>query len=196
LIQNIARKTQPSESEIRNYYKAHHTDFEQVKARHILISDASALASRSNRSATEAKIKAEELASELRRGADFAALAATDSDDPYTKANGGDLGYVSRHQLEPAVDAALWSLQPGQVSAPIEGRFGYEIVKVEERRTRPLEKVRESIVGNLKAAALERKQQEIVAAAHISMEPAYADAPLPCEAPSQDFTLKDPLRLP
>jgi len=28
------------------------------------------------------------------------------------------------------------------------------------------------------------------------MEPAYADAPLPCEAPSQGFTLKDPLRLP
>jgi hypothetical protein len=196
LIQNIASKTQPSESEIRNYYKAHHSNFEQVKARHILISDATALASRSQRTAADAKTKAEELASELRRGADFAVLAATDSDDPYTKDKGGDLGYVSHHELEPAVDSALWSLQPRQVSAPIEGRFGYEIVKVEGRRTRPLDEVRESIVGTLKAAAVERRQQEIVAAAHVSMDPAFADAPLPCEAQSQSFTLKDPLRLP
>ena len=196
LIQNIARETQPTELDIQSYYKAHQSDFEQIKARHILISDATALASRSKRTAAEAKTKAEEIASRLKRGADFGALAATDSDDPYTKDKGGDLGYVSHHQLEPAVDVALWSLQPRQVSAPIEGRFGYEIVKVEDRRTRPLDEVRESIIGNLKAAALERKQQEIVAAAHIRMEPAYADAPLPCEAQSQNFTLKDPLRLP
>jgi hypothetical protein len=196
LIQKIARETQPSEADIKSYYKAHQSDFEQIKARHILISDATTLASRSQHTAAEAKTKAEEIASQLKRGADFAALAATDSDDPYTKDKGGDLGYVSHRQLEPAVDAALWSLQPGQVSEPIEGRFGYEIVKVEGRRTRPLEEVRESIVGALKAAVLERKQQEIVAGAHISMEPAYADAPLPCETQSQDFTLKDPLRLP
>jgi parvulin-like peptidyl-prolyl isomerase len=196
LIQKIARETQPSEAEIRNYYKAHQSDFEQVKARHILISDANALASRSNRSAAEAKSQAEELASRLQRGTDFAALAARESDDPYTNKNGGDLGYVSHHQLEPAVDAVLWSLQPGQVSAPTEGRFGYEIVNVEDRSTRPLDAVRESIVGSLKAAALEQRQQEIVASARVSMEPAYTDAPLPCETGSQSFTLKDPLRIP
>src|SRR5579864_2632911 len=185
LIQKIARETQPTEADIQSYYKAHQSDFEQVKARHILISDATALASRSQRTAADAKTKAEEIASQLKRGADFATLAATDSDDPYTKDKGGDLGYVSHHQLEPAMDSALWSLQSEQVGAPIEGRFGYEIVKVEDRRTLPLDAVRESIVGNLNAAALERKQQEIVAAAHIRMEPAYADAPLPCAAQSR-----------
>jgi hypothetical protein len=196
LIQNIARETQPSEAEIRNYYKARQSDFEQVKARHILISDATVLASRSKRSAAEARMRADEIASRLKRGADFAALAGRESDDPYTNKNGGDLGSVSHHQLEPAVDAVLWSLQPGQVSAPIEGRFGYEIVKVEDRRTRPPDAVRESIVGSLKAAALERRQQEIITAAHVSMEPDYTEAPLPCETQSQSFILKDPLRIP
>ena len=196
LIQKIARETQVSEADLQDYYKAHQSDFEQIKVRHILISDATALASQSKRSTAEAKAKAEEIASRLKAGADFAALAAKDSDDPYTEDKGGDLGYVSHRQLEPAVDAALWSLQPRQVSAPIEGRFGYEIVQVEDRRTRPLAEVRESIVGTLKAAALERKQQEIVAAANVSMESAYADAPLPCETESRDFTLRDPLRIP
>jgi len=196
LTQKIARETQPTEADIESYYNAHQIDFEQVKARHIVISDATALASQSKRTAVEARTRAESIASQLKRGADFAKLAATDSDDAYTKDQGGDLGYVSHHQMEPAVDAALWSLKPGQVSAPIDGRFGFEIVKVEDQRTRSLKEVRETIVGTLKAAALERKQQEIIAAAHISMEPAYADAPLPCEAPSQGFTLKDPLRLP
>ena len=196
LIQKIARETQVSEADILDYFKAHQSDFEQIKARHILVSDATALASRSKRTATEAKTKAEEIASQLKAGADFAALAAKHSDDPYTQDKGGDLGYVSHHQLEPSLEPALWSLRPGQISAPIEGRFGYEVVKVEGRRTRPLDEVQESIVGTLKAAALDRKQQEIVAAAHVSMEPDYANAPLPCEAQSQDFILKDPLRLP
>src|SRR5579864_3869273 len=40
------------------------------------------------------------------------------------------------------------------------------------------------------------RYQQIVAAAHVSMEPAYADAPLPCETGPQTFTLRDPLPMP
>lgn len=196
LIQSIANRVQPSNTEIETYYATHEEDFEQVKARHILISYATAFASRSSRSASEAKVKAEDISVQLKRGADFAALAAKDSDDPYTKSKGGDLGYVSRHQLEPAADSALWSLASGQTSAPFEGRFGYEIVQVQQRRTQPVDEVRESIVGKIKAGAIEERQQQIVSAAHITLAPAYADAPLPCETPSQPFTLKDSLQAP
>jgi parvulin-like peptidyl-prolyl isomerase len=97
---------------------------------------------------------------------------------------------VAHHQLEPAVDGILWSLTPGQLSAPFQGRFGYEIVQVEERRIRPLDAVRESIIGNLKAA-LESREQEIISAAHISLEPAFVDGSLPCE--TRAFNLPDKL---
>jgi len=196
LIAHIAQETQPTDSEIESYYQAHKDEFEQVKARQILISDATALASRSKRSAAEAKAKADEIAAELNHGADFASLATTQSDDPYTKDKRGDLGYVSRHQMEPAVDRMLWTLAPGKTSAPFEGRFGYEIVRIEDRRTQLLEAVRDVIVGKIKSAVLEQRQQEIVTAAHITLEPDYLDAPLPCPTGSQAFSLPDSLQRP
>jgi hypothetical protein len=192
LIQAIARDTRPSDAEIEKYYSAHQSDFEEAKVRHILISDSTALASRSKRSPAEAKTKADELAAELKRGAEFAALAARESEDPYTKDKGGNLGYVSHHQLEPAVDQVVWALKPEETSASFAGRFGYEIVQVEDKRVQPLSAVRDLIVGKLKAAALEQRQEEIVRGAHIALDPAYADGPLPCQTPVNAFTLKDP----
>jgi len=196
LIAHIAQQTEPTESEIENYYRGHKSEFEQAKARHILISDATALASRSKRSATEAQAKAVGIASEIKNGADFASLAAKTSEDTYTKEKGGELGYVSHHQMEPAVDKVLWFLAPGETSAPFEGRFGYEIVQVEDRRTQPLDSVREVIIGKIKSAAFEQKQQEIVAAAHVTLEPDYLNAPLPCDSGSRAFTLPNSLQAP
>jgi hypothetical protein len=196
LIANISQQTEPTGSEVENYYQGHKSEFEQAKARHILISDATALASRSKRSAAEAQAKAAEIASELKSGADFASLAAKDSEDPHTKEKGGELGYVSHLQMEPAVDKVLWSLAPGETSAPFEGRFGYEIVRVEDRRTQPLEAVREVIVGKIKSAAFEQEQQEIIAAAHVTLEPDYLNAPLPCDSSSRAFTLPNSLQAP
>lgn len=192
LIQAIARDIRPSDADIEKYYSTHTSDFEEATVRHILISDATALGSRSKRSPSEARAKAQRIAAELKSGADFAALATKESDDRNTKNEGGNLGRVSHHQLEPAVDQFVWSLKPGESSAPFEGRFGYEIVRVEERRLQPLATVREVIIGKIKAAALDRKQQEIVADAHIWLDPAYADGPLPCAAPGPPFSLKDP----
>jgi parvulin-like peptidyl-prolyl cis-trans isomerase-like protein len=161
LIQSIAKDAEPDQSEIERYYQTHKSEFEQVKARHILISDANALGSRFRRSSAEAK--AERIIAQLRTGHDFALLAAKESDDVYTKSRGGDLGYVSHHQLEPAIDAAVWSLARGTISDPLAGRFGYEVVQVEDRRTQPVDAVRASVIGKIKAATLERRQQEIVA---------------------------------
>lgn len=196
LIQAIANNIQPSAAEIAAYYSAHKSEFEQAKARHIVVSYATAFASRSSRSKAEAKAKADDLYSRLKRGADFATLAAAESDDPYTKSKGGDLGNVSHRQLEPALDAAIWQLAPGQISAPFEGRFGYEIVQVEDRKMQSLDQVRENIIGRIRAQALERRQQETISAAHVTLAPEYKDAPLPCETPSKPFTLEDSLQSP
>lgn len=195
LIQAIARDTQPAEPDIERYYAAHKNEFEQALVRHILISDASALSSRSKRSATEAKKKADWIVVQLTHGSDFRSLALEQSDDPYTRENGGDLGYISHRQLEPVVDHAIWSLAPGQTSGPLEGRFGYQIVQVQALRTQPLEAVRGIILGKIRADTLARRQHSIVEAAHITLEPSYAGSPLSCGG-SPQFTLKDPLPAP
>lgn len=195
LIQRISRQAEPTEPQIESFYQTHKSDFEEAKARHIQISYKTALASRSARPASEAKAKIEGIASKLRHGADFQTLAVGESEDPETKAKGGDLGYVRRRQLEPSVDKVLWSLAAGQTSAPFEGRFGYEIIRVEERRSLPLASVRESIVGTVKAQALETREREIVDSAHIRLEQAYVNSALPCQVSSPSFSLPDRLDL-
>lgn len=78
LIRKLASDIQPTESQIENYYAAHQSEFERINARHILISHATAFASRSKLTAAEAKAKAEQIAAQLRHGADFAALASNE----------------------------------------------------------------------------------------------------------------------
>jgi hypothetical protein len=188
LIQKLARDVQPSESQIASYYAAHPSEFERAKARHIVISYAGAFASRSSRTAADAKRKADAVRAELKHGADFAALARAESDDPYTKNKGGKLGEVSHQQLEPAIDRIVWSLAPGQTSAPFEGRFGYEIVQVEGHLKLPLEDVRQLVIGDIKAQLAKRRQEEIIAAAQITLSKTYRDLPLPCG--SGDVTMR------
>jgi len=182
LIQKIAGDIHPTDSQIQDYYAAHQGEFQRTRLRHILISDAAALASRSNRSPAEAKARAEHLYAQIQAGEGFAELALKDSDDPYSREKGGDLGEVSHHQMEPAIDKVLWSLEPGQTSPPFEGRFGYEIIQVEGRRTLPLQDVRASIIRDIKFEGSQRRQREIITAAHIRLTKTFRGSPLPCES--------------
>jgi hypothetical protein len=192
IIRKVAGDIHPTDSQIEVYYAAHQSEFQRTTLRHILISDAAALGSRSNRSAVEAKARAEQLSAQIQAGQGFAELAAKNSDDPYTREKGGDLGEVSHHQLEPAVDQVLWSLKPGQTSPPFQGRFGYEIIKVEGRRTLPLKDVRASITREIKVEGSQRRQQEIIAAAHIHLTKTFMGSPLPCESTRVTLQPKPP----
>jgi peptidyl-prolyl cis-trans isomerase C len=95
---------------------------EQVKARHILVEDEAAAA---------------ELIAELEGGADFAALAAEHSTGPSGE-QGGDLGWFSKDQMVGPFADAAFAMAPGEVSAePVETRFGFHVIQVDDRRTAP-----------------------------------------------------------
>ncbi len=59
---------------------------------------------------------------------DFADLAREASDDP-AKENGGDLGQIERQLMVEALDNAAFSLEVGQISAPIQTERGFHILK-------------------------------------------------------------------
>lgn len=72
---------------------------------------------------------------EIKNGADFGAVAQKYSDDSSTKDNGGDFGFEidkANRDLSAQTTAALFKLQPGQVSEIINIGYALEIVKTTE----------------------------------------------------------------
>ncbi len=69
----------------------------------------------------------------LNNGADFAELAKIESEGP-SGANGGDLGFFGRGMMVKPFEDAAFDLQPGQISEVVETRFGYHVIKLEEKK--------------------------------------------------------------
>jgi len=125
---------------------------EQTRARHILFRIA---ADADEARVAEVEQRAAEVLKRLREGADFAALAAEHSDDPGSKANGGDLGFFRRGQMAEPFERAAFSLEPGTLSEPVRTDFGIHIIRVDERKSaqqRSYEAVREELASELLAA--------------------------------------------
>jgi peptidyl-prolyl cis-trans isomerase C len=94
----------------------------EVRARHILV-------------ATENEAKA--ILAEIKKGTDFSELARQKSKDPGAAAEGGDLGYFSKEQMVPEFAEVAFKLEKGQLSDPVKTQFGWHIIKVEDKRTKP-----------------------------------------------------------
>lgn len=84
-----------------------------------------------------AKVKAESLLAEIRRGSDFEQVARRESQDSLSREQGGDLGWNRRGELVPEFEQMMFALAPGQVSPLVLTPYGFHIIKVE--RTKPAE---------------------------------------------------------
>ncbi len=94
---------------------------EEAQASHILV-------------ATEAEAK--DLREKLKNGGDFAALAKEHSKDPGSKDTGGDLGFFTRGQMVPQFEEAVFSMNKGDVSDPVQTQFGWHLIKLVDKRTK------------------------------------------------------------
>ena len=78
--------------------------------------------------------EAQDLLAQIRNGsATFEALARAHSIDEASRDNGGDLGFVPREMLPESVAQVAFAMQPGEISAPVQSRFGWHLVQVVER---------------------------------------------------------------
>lgn len=107
---------------------------QEVSASHILL----AVPEDAAPADTVAALKtATELRARLANGEDFATLAKTASNDPATAQNGGNLGYftaMGQVSMVYPVETAAYQTPVGQVSAPVRTRYGYHLIKVNDRR--------------------------------------------------------------
>lgn len=118
----------------------------EVHARHILVKE---------------EKEAKELVKELANGGDFIELAKKKSKGP-SAANGGDLGYFTKGRMVKAFEEAAFPLKKGEISAPVKTKFGWHIIKVEDKRARPVPGF-DDVKDRIMASLIQRKAQDVVA---------------------------------
>jgi len=99
------------------------------------------------RTEEEARAAAEAIAG----GRDFGDLAREVSTDGAAR-QGGDLGWFGPGMMIPEFEEAVRALEPGQVSEPIQTRFGWHLVRLADRRIAsvpPLEQMRDQLIEEL-----------------------------------------------
>lgn len=98
----------------------------EVKARHIL----KLTARKSPEDAAKAKEQIDSIYNVLMAGGDFADIARRESEDPGSKANGGELDWFSSGTMVAPFDSAAFSMAEGVISRPIQTNYGWHIIEV------------------------------------------------------------------
>lgn len=127
-IDSLQKTAAPAADVLKVIYNAEKegrfTTAEERKTRHILLNFGA------DKAVSRAKI--EKLAEQLKNGASFAALAKANSDDTGSKAEGGALGWIKRGQMAEKFEQALFDLDKGEVSKPVETEFGWHLIQLED----------------------------------------------------------------
>ncbi len=122
----------------------------EAKVSHILIKD---------EGNSQAEKTINQLYQQLQQGADFSVLATQFSQDSGSAINGGDLGWVRQGQMVPAFEQTMLNTPTGAMSAPFRSRFGYHILKVEQRRQASVDN-RKLLEAQAKQALFQRRAAE------------------------------------
>lgn len=152
------------------------TPEEEVRARHILVEE-------------EAQAKA--ALERVKKGEDFAKVAAELSKDPGSGKEGGDLGFFTKDRMVAPFAEAAFKLAKGQVSEPVKSQFGWHIIKVEDKRTKSLPAF-EEVKGEIDTYLLRKGQQDVIIALRGTTKAERLDQPAAGAAPAKPEEPKKP----
>ncbi|MWV23768.1 peptidylprolyl isomerase [Methylobacterium sp. 2A] len=143
---------------------------EEVHARHILVDN---------------EADAKKIAARIKGGEDFAKVAAETSKDPGSKAEGGDLGWFTKERMVPDFANAAFAMKAGQVSDPVKTQFGWHVIKVEEKRTKPqptFDELKDQIDQHL----IRKAQQDLILKLRAEAKIVRPDAPAEAAQPAPE----------
>jgi len=163
---NVLRNVTATPEQIRAFYEQNKEEFKhppEARASRILIRLSPNASAAQRKTAQQ---EADALLSSLRAGSDFAQTARERSQDPVTASRGGDLGFFAKGEMEESVEKVAFTLAPGQISGVVTTPYGFEIIKVTERREtgyRPLSEVNDLIREVLTKSERQERQAALVA---------------------------------
>lgn len=169
-----------TDKDVRDYYDAHPDDFatpEKVHVRHIVVAvtnagpapktDGQALEEISHIAAelraadvSSAMGKPDEATMAKLRLAHFEDAAKKYSEDSSAE-SGGDLGWMSKGQLDPTFEAAAWGLKPGVISGVVHSKFGYHLIYVEGKEPAGVEPF-DAVKSGIREYLLTQKATDVV----------------------------------
>jgi peptidyl-prolyl cis-trans isomerase D len=125
---------EPSDAELRALYEQKKDDFKAPAMRRVRVMEVEKKPTAADDEDIQAR--AADIREDIVKGTlDFAEAAKEYSDDNATADKGGDLGFIKKGDMGPEFDAVAFALKPGQIGGPVRTPFGYEVVRIEERKT-------------------------------------------------------------
>jgi peptidyl-prolyl cis-trans isomerase D len=168
---DMAQNIEIDEQSLRERYEAVRERFmspERRRAAHILLTD-------EQRSEDEARALAQTLTERLRAGESFADLAGEFSEDPVSAEDGGDLGWIEPGVMMASFEDALFAMEAGAVSDPVQTEFGWHIIRldeVEEPRGQSFDEARAEIEAEVRE---ERAEDMYIELSERMVDLIYAD---------------------
>jgi peptidyl-prolyl cis-trans isomerase C len=165
------------DAELHKYYDTHRNEYEQVKARHILIrfkgSPLPLKPGQKDLTDEEALAKVQDLRKQIAGGKDFAEIAQQESEDTGSGAKGGDLGFFHRGQMVPPFETAAFALKPGDLSEPVKSPFGYHLIKVETHETKSFDEMKPEIEKKIRPDMAQKSLEELQKQSGVQMDPEF-----------------------
>ena len=122
-----------SGSAVKAYYDEHKEDYRREESAIIDYAKLPSIPSREDSS--EVEELAESLIVRIETGDEFEYVAENYSNDPGSKTNGGELGWIRRGQMIPEFEEAAFEADSGDIVGPVLTQFGYHIIHVQNKMT-------------------------------------------------------------
>ena len=155
--------------------ESEYADNTQYRARHILV---------------ESEDEARDLLEQIGDGASFEDLAKENSTDTGSAENGGDLGWFNLDQMVAPFAEAVGALEPGQTgSEPVETRFGWHVVRLEDSRPTPapsFEDMRPELEDHIRRQAVNDMIAELRGDANVEILASDVSSIVERDAPAVD----------
>ena len=171
-----------SDADLQKIYDTNKNEYEQVRARHILVAFKGSPALQPGKkelTEEEAKAKAEELKKKIAGGAKFEDLAKTDSDDTGSGARGGELGAFGHGDMVEEFEKAAFAAKPGDVIGPVRTQFGYHLIRVDEHFFRSLADVKPGLERAERQKRLQTLLDDMKKSANPTFNETYFAPPAP-----------------
>ena len=169
--QEILRKLSVGDADIQRYYSEHADRFAVPARSHVL-----EIGLGDDHAGAEQRLAG--VKQRLVAGESFEQVAKEASQAPSAE-HGGDLGWFAKGDLDPAIEAAITLLKPGEISALVQSSYGYRIFKLAERQDagqRPLDDVRKEVEDVIRNQKYDEELDALVVKLRSEAEIRYKDA--------------------